>query len=641
MYVAHNIFAMNAQRQYNISTSNKSKSTEKLSSGYRINRAADDAAGLSISEKMRKQVRGLSRASENCQDGISLVQVADGALAETHAILQRMNELAVQSANGTNSATDRAAIDNEKKELVKELNKIANTTTFNNDIYPLCGLNKEDSLKNIPMKTVSYENVSYDDIQLGGAMGIAGGNMDTHVNWSPFSDVRDFDSLKLQAVIDDKNGIFTTDTYNMIYGNGSTSHSRIRLTDAQGYVNANGQTNYEQYDVEMNDFHYDEGSYVADETTKTWSRSFSWTSENGNIGARITQKVQIDDANKNYIITNEITSIGTQGALFEFMVNIDTAYNNNDLCEGYFTDGNELTDFSIFNTDASENELFQDWIDTTQSSSIYDSTHYPNSISIVNREFGDLLPFTEKIAFGSNKPVISMERWGSNAARWDYYKTTGNTNGLGNNAIGKDRALTLIWSSGKSAQDVADANQQKSYAFTFTYGVDDVRNDANLPVGARKTFKTIQVPDWDAYAKMQKDEPEDNTLKIWARASSDVENGIYIRMVDATAETLGVADVDLSTEEGATNAIDQIKEAIDKTSAYRSYFGAVQNRMEHSIQNLDNVVENTDAAESRIRDTDMAKEMVDYSKENILEQVGQSMLAQANQSTQGVLTLLQ
>ena len=234
-----------------------------------------------------------------------------------------------------------------------------------------------------------------------------------------------------------------------------------------------------------------------------------------------------------------------------------------------------------------------------------------------------------------------MERWGSNAARWDYYKTTGNTNGLGNNAIGKDRALTLIWSSGKSAQDVADANQQKSYAFTFTYGVDDVRNDANLPVGARKTFKTIQVPDWDAYAKMQKDEPEDNTLKIWARASSDVENGIYIRMVDATAETLGVADVDLSTEEGATNAIDQIKEAIDKTSAYRSYFGAVQNRMEHSIQNLDNVVENTDAAESRIRDTDMAKEMVDYSKENILEQVGQSMLAQANQSTQGVLTLLQ
>ena len=201
--------------------------------------------------------------------------------------------------------------------------------------------------------------------------------------------------------------------------------------------------------------------------------------------------------------------------------------------------------------------------------------------------------------------------------------------------------MTLIWSSGKSAQDVADANQQKSYAFTFTYGVDDVRNEANLPVGARKTFKTIQVPDWDAYAKMQKDEPEDNILKIWAGASSDVENGIYIRMVDATAETLGVADVDLSTEEGATNAIDQIKEAIDKTSAYRSYFGAVQNRMEHSIQNLDNVVENTDAAESRIRDTDMAKEMVDYSKENILEQVGQSMLEQANQSTQGVLTLLQ
>ena len=131
------------------------------------------------------------------------------------------------------------------------------------------------------------------------------------------------------------------------------------------------------------------------------------------------------------------------------------------------------------------------------------------------------------------------------------------------------------------------------------------------------------------------------TLRIWAGTSSDVENGIYLHLVDATSKTLGVADIDLSTEDGATKSINAINNAISKASKYRSYFGAVQNRMEHTIGNLDNVSENTSASESRIRDTNMADEMVDYSKNNIIEQASQYVLAQANQSTQGVLSLLQ
>lgn len=137
MVLAHNLTAMNAQRQFNIVGTEKKKSTEKLSSGYTINRAADDAAGLSISEKMRKQIRGLDRASDNCQDGVSLCQVADGALAETHEILQRINELSIQSANGTNSSSDRAAIQAEVKQLTDEIDRIATTTSFNERIYPL------------------------------------------------------------------------------------------------------------------------------------------------------------------------------------------------------------------------------------------------------------------------------------------------------------------------------------------------------------------------------------------------------------------------------------------------------------------------------------------------------------------------
>ena len=181
--------------------------------------------------------------------------MADGALSETHDILQRMNELAVQSANGTNSAADRAAIENEKKELVNELNRIANTTTFNNDIYPLRGVQGDHAISSIPMKTITYEDVSFDDMKLIGSSTISKEIADTYVGWSPFDRIDDYDSLKLEAVIDDKNGEFPTDTYSLIFGDGRTSHSRMRITDANNYFV--GLTNYEQYDVAMKDFHYD------------------------------------------------------------------------------------------------------------------------------------------------------------------------------------------------------------------------------------------------------------------------------------------------------------------------------------------------------------------------------------------------
>ena len=131
MVVQHNMQAMNANRMLNVTTKSQAKATEKLSSGYKINRAADDAAGLSISEKMRKQIKGLDQASSNAQDGISAVQTAEGALTEVHSMLQRMNELAVQAANGTNSASDREAIQNEISQLTTEIDRVAETTKFN------------------------------------------------------------------------------------------------------------------------------------------------------------------------------------------------------------------------------------------------------------------------------------------------------------------------------------------------------------------------------------------------------------------------------------------------------------------------------------------------------------------------------
>ncbi len=156
MVVQHNLSAMNTSRQLNGVTSSLSKSTEKLSSGYRINRAADDAAGLSISEKMRSQIRGLNKASDNAQDGISLIQVAEGALNETHSILQRMNELATQAANDTNTSTDRKAIQQEVDQLTSEIDRIRSTTQFNTQNL----LDGSFSKKNLQIGSLSGQSIS-------------------------------------------------------------------------------------------------------------------------------------------------------------------------------------------------------------------------------------------------------------------------------------------------------------------------------------------------------------------------------------------------------------------------------------------------------------------------------------------------
>lgn len=214
--LVHNIMAMNAQNQLKVNTRKSAKSTEKLSSGYKINRSADNAASAAISEKMRKQIRGLSRATENCQDGISLAQVADGALNEVHDILQRLNELAVQSANGTNSNSDRADINKEKTELVNELNRIAYTTTFNDDIYPLLGGDG--------VEIIGHSKSSFEDVGLLGSNKVGNG---TYAGWSPFEEGTQYDDLTLSAYYNSKD-------YSFFYL--GCSYSRVRLTDGEAYL---------------------------------------------------------------------------------------------------------------------------------------------------------------------------------------------------------------------------------------------------------------------------------------------------------------------------------------------------------------------------------------------------------------------
>lgn len=684
--MVHNMMMANAQRQTNLVTGKKNKSAEKLSSGYKINRASDDAAGLSISEKMRRQVRGLTKAVENCQDGISLVQVADGALNESQDILQRLNQLAIQSANGTNSEQDRQAIDAERRELVVELNRIATTTTFNEEIYPLCG---EDSYLVQPTKMVSYGDVNFDDdVILGplpGSGSINGTN--TEVGWRPFLNQNDYDSLRLEAVIKDENHYFAQNTYSLIYNNGETSYSRIRLTGlsvpSEGSVVASPPV---VHDIAMSEFKF--VSSTSDPDNAKWTRTFEWKSDevdSPSFGVQLVQTIEIDSTRKDYVITNKLKNIGNEEFYYEFMLNMDTAYNNNDRCEGYYTNGSELQKFSIYTTkdpagtDPADdpNSFFLqntlNWympLDPTDengdpnpiNSSIYESTDYPDSISIVNRNFSDALPFTEKITIDSDrKPVISIGQysWEKGEERdaagnrievinldathlWDYYEGAAPNRSLGRNCTSADRTTTLIWSSAVGNPLRTGETAGATDSFTYRHGVDNVLTDTNLPQGAQDSihFRQEEVPDWDKPPYLVHGE-HPSTLRIQAGVDPLYGNRIYIQMVDARTKALGVDDVDLSTQESAEAAIDKIKNALRITSEYRSYFGAVQNRMEHTINNLKNIQENTQDAESHIRDTDVATEMVEYSNLNILQQAGTSMMTNAQRDRQSILSLIQ
>ena len=398
MVVQHNMTAANANRQLGITTSAQAKSSEKLSSGYRINRAGDDAAGLKISEKMRSQIRGLDKASSNAQDGISLIQTAEGALNESHSILQRMNELAVQGANDTNESIDRDAINEELSALTSELDRIASTTQFNKQ--------------------------------------------------------------------------------NLLDGN--------------------------------------------------------FTSKNLQVGANSDQKISIsiDAMNSTALGLHNIAGSTSQSQT-----------------------GKKVTGFTFgkYSVDVDSTDSFSD-----------------QKASAIN---------------GLQDAV-------SQAA----------------NSTGYMRQLDL--ETGSAYYVGADTDTRYSTA-SAAMAADLSNMKAAISDGITNNGAT--------YA---------NTENVIAKNTT-------------VGEATTLTDPSVKDYASANATIDAVQKAINQVSSQRSALGALQNRLEHTVSNLDNVSENTSSAESRIRDTDMASEMVTYSKNNILAQAGQSMLAQANQSTQGVLSLLQ
>lgn len=474
MVVQHNLRAMNANRMLGITTGVLSKSSEKLSSGYKINRAADDAAGLAISEKMRKQVRGLTQASSNAEDGISAVQTAEGALTEVHDMLQRMNELAVKAANGTNALSDRQTIQDEVTQLLTEIDRVAETTKFN-EIYLLKGdANRVE--KYLAAKDAGIE-----------------GQLQDGATRATFT----MNALKFGDSITIGNKQYQI---GMVGNDGAKAiAATIEKATAGELVTIDGV----QYTV------------AADDTQENADKNVLTSA---NIAKKIVGQSTVLYMGKTYhVMKDEMNTNGTQG-----------------------DDEIDDVDASVI-TDEKAYEMIQEEL------------RLANSV-------------------GANKTQASVAA----------YKLETNNN-----------------------------NVQKA-VFSIT----------------QKGVYTAQ---------------EDLNFSLHVGADADMTNKISVNIQAMDTKGLGIDGLTVKNISGsyATYAIDSIAEAIAKVSQQRSMIGAVQNRLEHTINNLDNVVENTTAAESQIRDTDMATEMVKYSNSNILQQAGQSMLAQSNQANQGVLSLLQ
>ncbi|MBQ7944870.1 MAG: flagellar hook protein [Lachnospiraceae bacterium] len=555
MVVQHNLQAMNANRMLGLTTNVVAGSTEKLSSGYRINRAADDAAGLAISEKMRKQVRGLTQAAANAEDGISCVQTAEGALAEVQDMIQRMNELCVQAANGTNSSTDRQYIQDELDQLVSEIDRIAETTKFNETF-----LLKGDQEGATTTVYITNYSVTYTENLLTQSQKDAMAPdkpTEYRMNYIGTNNV-----YVVDAEIIDKGPDVSLGATKLTTGSDMTE---FMIDDDTAPNKGNAAFDKDKYVAFIN-CELDSDVKKGDDLTVDGSTSivkakqdlYIYNTANGTI-------THLDIGTEMTKYLNDDNTIKEQYRL------VDTI------------DGPKGTSKRVMD-DVTNNKAFE-W----------------------NNDYVEIDTSLQKLYNVDGQEV-------SGIALNNYFDENGNYKG------------GLYKSANASATDMVFASTSaKGYA-----GITGA-----VTIGKYITQSSQQIA-------------EGLTFNLHVGAQSDRKNKITATIDTLTAAGLGVdklASYNIGivdeTGENATDAIDVVDNALIQISRQRSALGAVQNRLDHTVKNLDNIVENTTAAESAIRDTDMAEEMVKNANASILQQAGQSMLAQANQSNQGVLTLLQ
>ncbi len=539
MVVQHNISAMNANNAMTRNVSGLAKSTEKLSTGYSINRAADNAAGLAISEKMRSQIRGLSQATSNANDAISLIQTAEGGLQETEDILQRMRELSVQSANGTYTDEDREQIQLEVDALKEEIDRIAESTEFNE-------------------------------------MKLLDGSLD--------------------------GGVGNTGEYGARYG--------LELSQVQTTLADNASLEGSTITSSVNDITIS----LASGASGVGGENASWSDDGKTLTLNLVEGQTYTQSDIDDLIKNATQSKSE----FDQVATPEVDFN---LKNGVFTyeTAETFTTVTGVRATAEDNDLSSLLIDGTNA-----NDKYADSITFTSNNYGaDERTFNIYTDVAAGKETVEVD-------------TPDSTNA-------KDGTFNIHLSTGVeySEEDLEKLLAKSGLDYDITL------SDNNTPDGDVKLYaQTVSEGDvsfqMDGGAGLGADKNlgagEGLTFQIGANGVEDQR--LTVNVSDMSSTALGVGGLDISTQDGANAAIDKIDTAIKTVSSQRAALGAVQNRLEHTVNSLSTAEENLQSAESQIRDTDMASEMIKYTKSNILQQASQSMLAQANQQPQGVLQLL-
>ncbi|MBM0065950.1 flagellin N-terminal helical domain-containing protein [Alkalicoccobacillus gibsonii] len=572
MIINHNLSAMNAHRQLGANQANGAKAQEKLSSGLRINRAGDDAAGLAISEKMRAQVRGLDQASSNAQDGISLIQTAEGALSETHSILQRMRELATQASNGTNTESDRNEIQKEIDNLTSEINRIGNTTEFNTQKVLNGGLDSSDGSKITKATTASVDG----NVLTEGALNLAG--VKVTVDGTTF----DVSSLTVGTAAD----AGATPPVVASTAEANATELATKLKD----LTAGGKKLSDLVDIKIN----------VEDNAGTNEYSLSFTTKSSGT----TSEIKFTDTNDVITTAGSKSDVGKPSTIERHGIEGGTAL-----------------------------EATAKTIAAGSSFDIKVGSESPVTVTLKEGKTYATNDNDANVAKAASQELIKD----LNAALQD-----AGLSGKVTASLSTDNKVQFISETGKDISLTEGTNNPLA-EIGITTATDTVANVEQV-IGSGAQGSGFQVKFQIGANKGQSMNLNINDMRASALGLTGnvgqegfaSENNVTNGSNDIKAE----ASLDLSTHESASAAIETINKAIETVSSERSNLGAVQNRLEHTISNLNNSSENLQAAESRVRDVDMAKEIMEFTKNNILSQASQSMLAQANQAPQQVLQLL-
>lgn len=674
LFVQHNLLAENANRQLKASTGRNAKTTEKLSSGYRINRAADDAAGLSISEKMRRQVRGLHQTVDNISEGIGYVQTAEGALDEVHDMLQRMNELAVKAANGTNTEEDRAYIDSEVQALKDEMDRIFRTTTFNErKIWEpgeqrLLGYTQVQAVNRVSTaNSMTVTNKNYDVLPGGNFSSVSTGyfhvNADAekgiNIDWYGYNgtfyqtkDI-DWDTLKKQNYSFEMSDYFDKDKYPELF-DGDKPVFQHRMA-----------------------FSPDEAATVQDIVDSLHRRTMSvnasvnmdpsWEDTASNTNFRVFSCVLYYPAAYKSLKKAGVSGNGhnfdAQDDLFlepakKGNTNLTTCPKYN----GVAAARNDSTGWEFSFDMAGIGKVKGTSISISYTSDDYTEEHkklwwdwcihtdngvetYRHKVSLLQTAPGTLAGLMSTLTGDENDStpgLLNKDNKGCNDG-------SGGTIEISFSLMAEDE-IEYMDCNGKMRKGPDVGYFKLSIPVSATETEEEVYNRVKNALNEYSVldFSTsgpgadsVSFNSLDPAVKRIPSPIYGGICGFYVQAGTEGGQHISVQYEALSTLFLGIGDTNTRTVESAGNAINEIKGALELVSEQRSAFGAYQNRIEHAENVNANVEENTQAAESRIRDADIADLMMEYSINNILMQAGTSMLTQANQGSQSILELLQ